>query len=278
MLRAVLDLEFYLKTIKADKYRVNLIPSNGRTGHSKPWDRNADEILEDRPGYFKGNSTGMREVYARAYDKRYVLADDIATKDLHKVYKYNPTLVVETSKDNHQVWFRCDMISNEKEQLNAAKWLVANVGADPGATAPMQFGRLPGFYNRKKGRDKFIVRVVRDPKNYVPGQYSSLPKDAYEYDAGIHSARPAKKRRLSQPTTSGSPMSSRERDFSSDDWRYCMSKLEESFGRIGKVQLEKDLLARTKKKQNRSSNYVKNTVARAVSKYRQQNPFWQAGM
>ena len=73
-------------------------------------------------------------------------------------------------------------------------------------------------------------------------------------------------------------MSTRERDFSSDDWRYCMSKLEESFGRISTVQLEKDLLARTKKKQNRSGNYVKNTVARALSKYRQDNPFWQAGM
>ena len=112
----------------------------------KPWDRNAKEILEERNSYFKGNSVGMREVYARAYDIRYVLADDIVTKDLYKVWPLRPTLVVETSQNNHQVWFRCDMIENEREQLNAAKWLVSHVGADKGATAPMQMGRLPGFF------------------------------------------------------------------------------------------------------------------------------------
>ena len=168
-------------------------------------------------------------MYARAYDMRYVLADDIATKDLHKVYKYNPTLVVETSRDNHQVWFRCDMIETEREQHNAAKWHVANVGADPGATSSMQMSRLPGFFNRKKGRQKCTVRVFRrDLKSYVPGQYSNLPKEACEYDGGTMSkdiACAAKKRRLSQPTQSGSPMSFAERDFSSDDWRFCMNKL-----------------------------------------------------
>ena len=289
MLRAVLDLEIYLNTIKADKYRVNLIPSNGRTGHSKPWDRNADEILEDRPGYFKGNSIGMREVYCRAYDKLYILADDISTKDIHKVYKYNPTLVVETSKDNHQVWFRCDMIENEQQQLSAAKWLVSHVGSDPGAVSSMQLGRLPSFYNRKPGRQKFLVRVVRDPKNYVPGQYSTLPIEAYSFKRVSSSntrATHSKRRRLSQAASgasapSSSPMSQSRRDNSSWDWQYCMKALEESFGRIPKDQLERDLADATRK-QKRSSkltdNYVRNTVQRAIEKYRENNVFWQAGM
>jgi hypothetical protein len=218
-----------------------------------------------------------------------VLADDITTKDLHKVYKYNPTLVVETSKDNHQVWFRFDMIENEKQQLNAARWLVARVGADPGATASMQLGRLPGFFNRKNGRNKFNVRVHRDANNYVPGQYSRLPSEAYAFkSASSTNSRPSpsKRRRLSQAAPgaaapSSSPMSPRRRDNSSWDWQYCMKALEESFGRIPKETLERDL-AEVTRKQKRSSqltdNYVRNTVQRALEKYRDNNPFWQAGM
>ena len=289
MRRAVEDLQLYLKCIKADKYRVNLLPSRGRTGNQTPFDKSAKEILEDRNSYFRANTIGMREIYCRAYDMRYVLVDDIATKDLHKVWKYNPTLFVETSKGNTQVWFRCDMIENETQQSNASKWLVANVGADPGATASMQLARLPGFFNRKISRDKFNIRLYRDTKNYVPGQYSRLPSAAYSFKSVTSTnsrPTPSKGRRLSQAAPgasapSSSPMSQSRRDNSSWDWQYCMKSLEESFGRIPKDQLEREL-ADVTRKQKRSSqltdNYIRNTVKRAFEKYRENNPFWQAGL
>ena len=41
MRKAVEDLGLYLRCIKADKYRVNLIPSSERTDHQKPFNRTA---------------------------------------------------------------------------------------------------------------------------------------------------------------------------------------------------------------------------------------------
>ena len=297
MRKAVKDLEDFLHVIKGDKYLVNLVPAKGVADRSthirphKPFYRSAEDILAERKAYFRGNTSGMRDVYARIQDVRYVLADDIPTKDLHKVYKYRPTLVVETSRDNHQVWFRCDDIETSTEQHNAARWLVHAVGADKGATGPNHLARLPSFFNRKVGRNKHVVKIRRDDRKYLPGQYSTLPDEAYHYTLSKFRSREynnneedddydadddrtqsqPKKRRTERSTpdsteSSGTPMSQSESDSSADDWRYCMSRLEDTHGQVQTHVLERDLISRSRKT-NPSVNYFRNTVSRAIEHY-----------
>ena len=300
MFKAVQDLEHFLRVIKGEKYLVNLVPAKGVADRSthirphKPFYRSAEDILAERKAYFRGNTSGMRDVYARIQDVRYVLADDILTKDLHKVYQYRPTLVVETSRDNHQVWFRCDSIETPAEQHNAARWLVHAVGADKGAIGPNHLARLPGFYNRKPGRKKHLVKIHRDDRKYLPGQCSTLPDEAYQYtwnkyratetqkfeddvydaDDDITQSQPKKRRRESSTRdsteSSGTPMSQSESDSSSDDWRYCMSRLEDTHGEVQTHVLERDLISRSRKT-NPSVNYFRNTVARAIDHYHEMN-------
>ena len=182
MYQSVKDLKLYFRVLQSDEegYRVNLIPSGNRTGAHKPFDRSAEEILDERNSYFRGNSIGMRDVYCRAYNQNFVMVDDITSAHLDAVYEYHPCLIVETSKDNHQVWYKCDQIESQEDQLNVARWFADVLGGDRHATATMQLSRLPGFYNRKPGRNKFLIKVKRD-RRYIPGQYASIPDAAFEY-------------------------------------------------------------------------------------------------
>ena len=300
MHQAVKDLKLYLRVLKSDEegYRVNLIPSGNRTGAHKPFDRSAEEILDERQNYFRGNSVGMRDVYCRAYNQHFVMVDDITTTHLAAVYEYDPCLIVETSKDNHQVWYKCDQIESREDQLNIGRWFADVLGGDRQATATMQLSRLPGFMNRKPGRNKHMIKVVRD-RRYVPGQYASIPDAAFHYtlhkatkkrrvhyeddadadDESTQSQRPHKRRQNNDtPASQGSvvEMTQSQRDNSSSDWAFVLTMLEDSVGRISDTALRKALAQRTQKKNARTTEYVPNTCRRARAFYEEKNPFWRA--
>ena len=100
------DLLTYLQALPASSYRVNYLPSKGRTGNVKPWDRTASKLIKQRPGALSANTTGMREIYARPYDFRYIMVDDVSPSALEDAaIRLGPALVVETSEDNYQVWY-----------------------------------------------------------------------------------------------------------------------------------------------------------------------------
>ena len=301
MYQSMKDLKLYFRVLKSDDegYRVNLLPSGNRTGAHKPFDRSAEEILDERSSYFRGNSVGMRDVYCRAYNQKYVLVDDVPTSRLDAAYEYEPCLVVETSKDNHQVWYKCDQIESREDQSNIARWFADVLGADRGATACMQLSRLPGFYNRKPGRNKFLIKVKRD-RRYIPGQYASIPDAAFDYtlykaskkrrrvhfeddaDADDESTqtqtRPKRRSASDTPASQGSvaEMTESEKDNSAYDWSFVLTMLENSVGRVSDTALQRALADRTQKKNAHSTEYVPNTVRRARAFYEQKNPFWRA--
>ena len=301
MYQSVKDLQLYLRVLRSDEdgYRVNLIPTGNRTGAHKPFDRSAEEILDQRKKKFRGNTVGVRDVYARAYNMHFVMVDDITTAHLAAVFEYDPCLIVETSKDNHQVWYKVDQIETREDQLNVARWFADVLGGDRHATATMQLSRVPGFYNRKPGRNKFLIKVKRD-KRYVPGQYASIPDAAFDYtlykaskkrrrvqfedeaDADDESTQtqkrvPNRRSASDTPANQGSvaEMSESEKDNSAYDWSFVLSLLENSVGRVSDNALQRALAERTQKKNADTTEYVPNTVRRARAFYEQKNPFWR---
>ena len=274
MQSAMSDLKLWLRVLKSEEegYLVNCLPSGSRHGSHKPFDRSADEIVIERRSYFRANTVGMRDIYARPYNMKYVMVDDISTFNLYRAYEYDPTLVVETSKDNHQVWYKCDGIENRTQQLNIARWFAYHLpNADKGATATMQLSRLPGFFNRKPGRNKFTVRIRKD-RRYTPGQRSSIPDEAIDYTL-VKTKSSSRKRSRSNE---GRSNVSKKHDNSSKDFHFVMSELRKRNGNVSDLRLCEMLFDRTNKKNADTTDYVPKLVARARVVYYETHPFASA--
>ena len=84
---------------------LRALPAKGRTGNVKPWDRTASELMKQRTGALSANTTGMREIYARPHDFRYIMVDDVSPSALEDAMRLGLALVVETSEDNYQAWY-----------------------------------------------------------------------------------------------------------------------------------------------------------------------------
>ena len=221
------DLLTYLRALPASSYRVNYLPSKGRTGNHVPWDRTASELIKQRPGALSANTTGMREIYARPYDFRYIMVDDVSPSALEDAIRLGPALVVETSEDNYQVWYIST--SRDKESNEAlSRALVRRLGADAGATGAMQLARLPGFFNRKPNRHKFLVRVLR--RGYRIGQ---------KMRRFVHS--PPSSPAPSQLAHNRPGSASSTADGSGTDFRALMMELEATRGRVADSELVENL-------------------------------------
>lgn len=70
-------------------------------------------------------------------------------------YPY-PTLVVRTSKGRYQVYWRLDRPVTIAEQEELMSAMALDVGADRAATDVSRVLRLPGFWNRKPGRNNTV--------------------------------------------------------------------------------------------------------------------------
>ena len=70
-------------------------------------------------------------------------------------YPY-PTLVVRTSRGRHQVYWRLDQPIDVAQQELLMSAMAADVGADRAATDVSRVLRLPGYWNRKPGRDNSV--------------------------------------------------------------------------------------------------------------------------
>lgn len=69
-------------------------------------------------------------------------------------------LVIETSKDNFQVWCAAhSMRLPEAVRDQICKWMATRYGGDMMAAKAAQLGRLPGFPNHKPGRDGYVCQL-----------------------------------------------------------------------------------------------------------------------
>lgn len=75
-------------------------------------------------------------------------------------YPY-PTLVVRTSPQRHQVYWRLDQPVTIAQQEGLMSAMAKDIGADPAATDVSRVLRLPSFWNRKPGRKNTVDIVFR---------------------------------------------------------------------------------------------------------------------
>jgi len=83
-------------------------------------------------------------------------------EQIRRRYPY-PLLVVRTSKGRHQVYWRLDQAVNIAQQQELMSAMAADLGADRAATDVSRVLRLPGFWNRKPGRNNTVdIVFTRD--------------------------------------------------------------------------------------------------------------------
>ena len=132
----------------------------GMLGHERP---RAHGEVERSMGWAWVKNRSGHEVYirpARGHDWPIVFLDDLPPEKALNISKKYAAMVVETSRDNCQIWIRTNQSLSEVERTAVQRSLVALAGADPGSISGDHFGRAAGFCNRKQGRDDFPVRVL----------------------------------------------------------------------------------------------------------------------
>lgn len=138
-----------------------------------------------------------RESPARA-GARIVLADDLNRDQLDELRTWwpGPMIWLETSFENFQALVISPHPLQPDDQKRFADFLVAKLGADPGAATIARFHRFPGSPNYKNG-EPFYCRLVAifegdgdDPEDIARAIEEAL----------MNSERPAPTRRATVPT------------------------------------------------------------------------------
>lgn len=114
----------------------------------------------------------------------YLLVDDVDSHLICRQHKYEDgrwkpgRMVVETSKENYQVWIH----ARRRLSLNEKQYWLKKMKSDPGAHPNDRWGRCPGFRNRKeKYRNSAGYPLSRliwiDWKNRADIPKISIPQD-----------------------------------------------------------------------------------------------------
>ena len=137
-----------------------VVLDRGMVGHDRQ--RDASEIRRSCGWAWVKNREG-RDVYirpARGLDWPIVFLDDLPPKKALAISQKYAAMVVETSRQNCQVWIATTEPLDETARARVQGRLLTLVGADPGSKSGEHFGRAPGFKNHKPGRAGWVVRVI----------------------------------------------------------------------------------------------------------------------
>jgi hypothetical protein len=202
--QGIADLKKYLWALPDDQYNMNylqrrlgkgeVVDSQQKRKNLRRWQYTSQQILDKRPEAVRANyGPAKRDIFCRPADPKYISIDldDVESDLMDKAMSMKPALIVESSEDKFQVWYKTQATT---PQENKAAWSYVNavLGGDPGAAGHTQLWRLPGFPNRKKGRENFQARVLYSD-DYVIGQSCS-----FRVETPSNAKRPA---RSSQPSS-----------------------------------------------------------------------------
>ena len=208
----------------AEIYLWNFVVlDHGMVGHDRQ--RDASEIRRSCGWAWVKNCEG-RDVYirpARGLDWPIVFLDDLPPKKALSISQKYASMVVETSRQNCQVWIATTEPLDETARARVQGRLLTLVGADPGSKSGDNFGRAPGFKNHKPGRNKWIVRVIAasagarlDASPYLtpaPAARSPAGPSSPQRGAGAFTGYSAS--RASESAAAGE---------SEREYRYCLSR------------------------------------------------------
>ena len=88
-----------------------------------------------------------------------IFLDDLSPTTAAGIARKYRSIVVETSADNCQVWIALCRPCSEHERRLVQSALAPLVGADPGSVSGEHFGRMPGYCNRKSGRNNHRIVI-----------------------------------------------------------------------------------------------------------------------
>lgn len=121
-------------------------------------------------------------------DHPWLLIDDVPLAQALGIARKYAALVVETSKDNCQVRLLADRPLSANERHAIQDELVTRLRrsgsrADKGSTSGVKMGRLPGFRNRKPGRDNW-TNLLADTTATAPRYAVVSPPAARAEESG----------------------------------------------------------------------------------------------
>lgn len=156
----------YVRALPCREYLIRLIKEEEGNKYAQQRSFTASELLKSIGALKSYNCDGFN-IYARPKSIQYLLGDDITPSQLPFVRKLAPSLIMETSPENYQVFLRLeDMPENEAAATQLCRLFARQYQADLGSADALHVGRLPGFTNRK-------------PKHQQPGGLYPFVKVAY---------------------------------------------------------------------------------------------------
>ena len=141
----------FLECLGADTLKIAWIKNRTRFDSETVTSREAG----DRYSFLARKNCEGHCIYCRPWHPspqwgRYVLCDDLRHENVGSALAAGARCIVETSSGSIQAWFSLPARVDTQTLKNVALFLAAKWGGDLRAAAnPTQFGRLPGFTNRK---------------------------------------------------------------------------------------------------------------------------------
>ena len=145
----LIKLQFALP---ADEWIIQLVPEDGIGRPIRDIILRRKLYSMEQVDWFRARNANECHIYGRPNCTRFILVDDVTDDALSRMKQEGstPTVVIETSPDNFQVWITAsckelpNQVSTELGTLLASKY-----GGDPGSTDALHLGRLPGLRNKK---------------------------------------------------------------------------------------------------------------------------------
>ena len=180
-------VERWIGALPADTYEVGVGKHSGGDMQRRIW--TPDELRRSLGWLARENSRGA-DIYARPNTTRYVLIDDLTRENVEKLRRggAEPAVVTETSPGNHQAWVDLGRHQPKEIATGIAASLANECEGDKGAASWRQFGRLPGYTNRKpqhaqqrQGRWQQPFVIVREAAQGVASKAQAMIDKVHEY-------------------------------------------------------------------------------------------------
>lgn len=145
--------------------------------------------------------------------------DDVSPEAAHGLANRHACVLVETSLDLFHVWLATDREMGERERYENQSSLAKKVGADSGSLSGEHWGRLPGFTNRKPGKESVWVNLRRVTDGDAFLTRNDAPAFCPVRGSGLALVNPVSNKQLSAATET-------DIDESAMEWKFVRSALE----------------------------------------------------
>ena len=100
---------------------------------------------------------------------------------LKSIQQFGAFLIIQTSKGHYQAWVYCPQIRTQNQYQMFAKYLAVRFNGDIGAAHNKQIGRLPGYLNRKIGRNSYKANVIYEADSKIDTEFNKVSLDKIYY-------------------------------------------------------------------------------------------------